>query len=169
MALERVAARWEVPLPVIGSARRGCGRVGPAEIILADPLAWMNQSGPAVKILLDDYQLSPPDLIVIHDDLDLAVGRLRIKRRGGSGGHNGILSLVTALQTEEFCRLKIGVGRPAPGVDAADHVLSAFTPDEMALVDVALDRAVLALEAVLLEGVEIAMNRFHVRDQDAQG
>ncbi len=135
---------------------------------LSASLTWMNQTGPAVKALLADLALSPEDLVVIHDDLDLELGRLRIKRDGGSGGHNGILSILTALETNEFVRLKIGIGRPAPGQDAAEYVLSPFLPEEFPLLDESLDRAVVALECLLAEGVTVAMNRFNVRSQEEQ-
>ena len=168
MALERAAARWKINLSMTAPGRRGHGRVGGIEVVLAHPLAWMNQSGSVVKVLLDDTGSSPRDLIVIHDDVDLPVGRLRLKRSGGSGGHNGILSLLTALDTDQFTRLKIGVGRPAPDDETADYVLAPFAADEMAAMDLALDRAVAALECLVIEGIEAAMNRFHVHEQEGQ-
>ena len=132
---------------------------------LALPLAWMNQSGPAVKAMVDALGLSaeqlPDHVIVVHDDLDLPLGRLRIKRRGGSGGHNGILSLITTLDTDEFCRVKLGVGRPPIGIEAADYVLAPFLADEVPHVDAMVEQAVLALECLLTEGVAAAMNRFN--------
>lgn len=164
MVLERAAARWAIVLQPHGVGRWGCGRVGREEIILAGALAWMNETGPAVKALLQELALASKDLVVVHDDLDLEVGRLRIKRSGGAGGHNGILSLLTALGTHEFCRLKIGIGRPPPGEEPADYVLSPFTQEERPKIEAALDRAVSALECLLLEGIEVAMNRFNVRD-----
>jgi peptidyl-tRNA hydrolase, PTH1 family len=168
MVLERAAARWKAKLSTTGRARQGWGRVGAVDVILAEPLAWMNQNGPVVKVLLDECGLSPHELIVVHDDVDLPVGRLRIRRNGGSGGHNGILSLLTTLDTNQFCRLKVGIGRPAPGEETADYVLSPFTPEEMIIIESALDRGALALECLLLEGVEVAMNRFHVQDKEGQ-
>ncbi|MGH7207543.1 MAG: aminoacyl-tRNA hydrolase [Nitrospiraceae bacterium] len=166
--LKRAAARWSIDLRPRQGARSGRGRVGSAEVALSASLTWMNQTGPAVKALLADLALSPEDLVVIHDDLDLELGRLRIKRDGGSGGHNGILSILTALETNEFVRLKIGIGRPAPGQDAAEYVLSPFLPEEFPLLDESLDRAVVALECLLAEGVTVAMNRFNVRSQEEQ-
>ena len=133
---------------------------------MAAPLAWMNQTGPAVKALLEEWALTPQDLIVVHDDLDLDLGRLRIKSGGGAGGHNGILSILTALDTNEFCRLKIGIGRPAPGEEAAEYVLAPFTPEEAAVLDEVLGQAVQALESLVTEGVAAAMNRFNVRPRD---
>jgi PTH1 family peptidyl-tRNA hydrolase len=168
MALQRAADRWKVNLPVSAYARHGRGRVGTVDVMLAAPLAWMNQSGSVVKALLDDCGSSPHDLLVIHDDLDLPVGRLRLKRSGGSGGHNGILSLLTALDTNQFSRLKVGIGRPRPGEETADFVLSPFTPEERVMINAALDRAVLALECVVLEGVDMAMNRFHVQELEGR-
>lgn len=135
---------------------------------LSASLTWMNQTGPAVKALLADLALSPEDLVVVHDDLDLELGRLRIKLNGGSGGHNGILSILTTLETNEFCRLKIGIGRPAPGQDAAEYVLSPFLPEEITLLDESLDRAVVALECLVAEGVTVAMNRFNIRGSEGE-
>jgi len=172
LALDRAAARWAVHIeataPARLSARWGRGQVKSAEVALATPLAWMNQTGPAVKALLEEWALTPQDLIVVHDDLDLDLGRLRIKSGGGAGGHNGILSILTALDTNEFCRLKIGIGRPAPGEEAADYVLAPFTREEAAVLDEVLDQGVLALESLVTEGVAMAMNRFNVRPRDTE-
>lgn len=168
-ALDRAAARWSIRIGPAGAARWGRGRVGPAEVALAAPLAWMNQTGPVVRALIEQWSLTPQDLIVIHDDLDLDLGRIRVKRGGGSGGHNGILSILTALDSPEFCRLKIGIGRPAPGADAADYVLAPFSPGEAPAVSQALDQAVLALECLVAEGLAAAMNRFNIRPKAAQG
>lgn len=171
-ALDRTAARWSIQLtatvPAGLPARWGRGRLGSTEVALAAPLAWMNQTGPAVKALLEEWALTPQDLIVVHDDLDLDLGRLRIRGGGGAGGHNGIFSILTALDTNEFCRLKIGIGRPAPGEEAADYVLAPFTPEEAAVLDEVLDQAVRALESLVTEGVAMAMNRFNVRPRDTE-
>ena len=110
--LERAATVWNIPLRSAEHAPRGRGRIGPpdgqVDVALAGPLTWMNVTGPAVKALLEDLACSPTNLIVIHDDLDLELGRLRIKREGGAGGHNGLFSILTTLGTDQFCRLKIG-------------------------------------------------------------
>jgi len=159
--VERASARWSIPLSLREAVRRGSGQLGTVEVTLAAPLTWMNQSGPAVKGLLDALALLPADLIVVHDDLDLPLGRLRIKRQGGAGGHNGILSLFTFLETDEFPRLKFGVGRPAPGQDPAEYVLSPFSAEELAAVEAAMDRAVEALHCMVVEGLDAAMNRYN--------
>lgn len=139
--------------------------VGSFPITLAVPLTWMNQTGSVVKALLEALSLSPEALTIIHDDLDLELGRLRFKRYGGHGGHNGVLSIITALGTDRFCRLKIGIGRPGPDEDPVEFVLSPFAPEEMARVEAGVERAVEALDCLLKEGLEAAMNRFHVRPE----
>lgn len=124
----------------------------------------MNVTGPPLKGLLRQYQLTADDLFLIHDDLDLEPGRLRIKRAGGHGGHNGIKSVVEALGTPEFVRIKIGIGRPAPRQDSADYVLEPVTQEEMDVFEPCLERAVDALECLIHRGTEAAMNQFNVRD-----
>ena len=93
-------------------------------------LDWMNVTGPPLKGLLRELNLTPDDLVIVHDDLDLEPGRLRIRPSGGSGGHNGLKSIIDALGTANFVRLKIGIGRPAPGQDSADYVLEDVEKDE---------------------------------------
>lgn len=128
----------------------------------------MNVSGPPLKTLLDEFALSPEQLIVIHDDLDLELGRLRIKQAGGHGGHNGIKSVIEALGTPQFVRLKIGIGRPSPSQDSTDYVLEPFTRDEIEVLEPCLDRAVDALEWVIHRGTVAAMNEFNVREKPGE-
>ncbi|MBL8073253.1 MAG: aminoacyl-tRNA hydrolase [Nitrospira sp.] len=168
-AIERAAARWSIRLSPRGNAQRGSGRLGRELIELAGLLDWMNCSGPPVKGLLREFALTPNELIVIHDDLDLEPGRLRIKLAGGYGGHNGIKSLIEALGTPQFIRLKIGVGRPAPGQDSADYVLEPVTRDELAVFEPCLERAVDALECLIHRGPDVAMNQFNVREESRSG
>lgn len=167
--IERASAHWAIPLQTVGSARIGTGRIGPAsqpiDVALAVPHAWMNQSGPAVAELLARLGCAFQDLVVVHDDLDLAPGRLRFKRSGSAGGHNGLSSVIAELGTEQFARLKVGIGRPAPGADPADYVLEPFAKDEAPVIEATVDRAVQALECLVVEGIEAAMNKFNVRDQ----
>lgn len=164
-AIERAAARWSIRLSQRGPAQRGSGRLGRELIELAGLLDWMNCSGPPVKGLLREFGIPPSELIVVHDDLDLEPGRLRIKLSGGYGGHNGIKSLIEALGTPQFIRLKIGVGRPAPSQDSADYVLEPVTKDELAVFEPCLERAVDALECLIHRGSEVAMNQFNVRER----
>ena len=162
--IEGAAARWAVSLKESDQARAGPTRVGGVALALAIPLSWMNDSGTVVSALLTKHALSPAELIVVHDDLDLPLGRLRIKLKGGPGGHNGLRSIIAELGSEEFTRVKLGIGRPPVGVDAADFVLMPFLAEEREIVDGLCARAIDALECLLAEGPNAAMNKFHVRD-----
>ncbi len=162
--IERAAARWSVHLAKRGMAHRGSGRLGSELLELAGTLDWMNITGPPLKGLLREYSLTADNLILVHDDLDLDLGRLRIKQAGGHGGHNGIKSVIDAIGTPQFARIKIGIGRPAPRQDSADYVLEAITSAELEVLNPCLDRAVDALECVIHRGLAVAMNEFNVRE-----
>jgi PTH1 family peptidyl-tRNA hydrolase len=164
--LERAASRWGIRLAGRGTAQHGAGRLGSELLELAGTLDFMNVTGPPLKGLLREYKLTVEDLILIHDDLDLEPGRLRIKQGGGHGGHNGIRSVVEALGTPEFVRLKIGIGRPAPSQDSADYVLETVTTEEMEVFRPCVERAVDALECLIHRGTAVAMNQFNVRDRE---
>lgn len=129
--------------------------------VLARPQTYMNRSGPAVRALLERFELPLDSLIVVHDDLDLPFGALRVRAGGGHGGHNGLRSLLESLGTGEFSRVKIGIGRPEGRGQVVDHVLSPFAPDEAAVLEPLLERAARAAEAVALDGPLPAMNRFN--------
>ena len=163
--IERAAARWSVRLANRGMAHRGSGRLGSELLELAGTLDWMNITGPPLMGLLREFSLTADDLILIHDDLDLDFGRLRIKQTGGHGGHNGIKSVIDAIGTPQFIRIKIGIGRPAPRQDSADYVLQAFTKDELEVLEPCLDRAVDALECLIHRGTAVAMNQFNIREK----
>ena len=164
--IERAAARWKIPLAPRGLAQMGSGRIGSEPVELAGLLDWMNVSGPPLKGLLRKLHLTPDELIVIHDDLDLDPGRLRIKLSGGHGGHNGIKSVIEALGTPQFVRVKIGVGRPPSGRSSAHYVLETVTANERHILDPCLEQAVDALECIIHRGPSAAMNQFNVRERD---
>lgn len=164
--IERAAARWSIRLVRRGTTHRGSGRLGSELFELAGTLDWMNITGSPLKGLLREYSLTAADLILVHDDLDLDLGHLRIKQAGGHGGHNGIRSVIDAVGTPQFVRIKIGIGRPAPRQDSADYVLQAFTREDIDVLSPCLDRAVDALESVIHRGIAVAMNQFNVRERD---
>lgn len=164
--VERAAARWSARFVRRGTAQRASLRHGSQEIELAGTLDFMNVTGAPLKGLLREYQLTPDDLILVHDDLDLEPGRLRIKQAGGHGGHNGLKSVIDALGTSQFVRVKIGIGRPAPGQDSADYVLETVTKEELEVIEPCLERAVDALEVLIHRGTEAAMNLFNVRERE---
>ena len=163
--IERAAARWSIRLSPRGTAQRGSGRLGGELVELVGLLDWMNVSGPPLKGLLREFSLSSNELIVVHDDLDLEPGRLKIKLSGGHGGHNGVKSIIEAVGTPQFVRLKIGIGRPVSGQDSADYVLEPVTKDEMTVFEPCLERAVDALECLIHRGPDVAMNQFNVREK----
>jgi PTH1 family peptidyl-tRNA hydrolase len=121
----------------------------------------MNLSGEAVKSLIKQFDVAPDHLIVVHDDVDLPVGSLRIKIGGGTGGHNGLLSIIWALNAENFYRLKMGVGRPEIGQETADHVLTPFLESELEAINSMSEHSVDALKCLVVEGPIVAMNRFN--------
>lgn len=162
MALHQAADRWRIAFEKKGHAWRGQGEVGGHPVLLILPLTWMNQVGVVVQSVLRDLSLSYSDLIVVHDDLDLPVTSIKIKTRGGTGGHNGLRSVLACLGTENFTRVKLGIGRPAEEEDTATFVLSPFPTEEWGQVAVTLSKAVDVLECLISEGAAVAMNRFHV-------
>ena len=132
-------------------------RIGGSRAMLARPLTFMNLSGQAVLSLVRRYGVALSDLLVIYDDLDLPLGRIRLRQEGGSGGHRGMLSIIRALGTEAFPRLRVGIGRPARA-EPRDHVLSDFAPDELGAVEEVYDRAIAAVESFITDGIVAAMN-----------
>jgi PTH1 family peptidyl-tRNA hydrolase len=123
-------------------------------------MTFMNLSGEAVEKAIDFFHLRIEDLVVVHDDLDLPFGRLRFKRWGGDGGHQGIRSIIERTGGNNFLRLKVGIGRPPHGMDSADYVLDVFDRIEQSQLDQVLSQAAESLKVMLLEGLDKAMNQF---------
>jgi len=142
----------------------GRGFVDAVEILLAKPLAFMNRSGPPVQQLAHYFRIQCRDMLVIHDDIDLAFGRLKIKEKGGHGGHNGIRSLMDALGGDNFVRLRIGVGRSELGEGVTGHVLGKFTNQQSQHLTRIIARAGDAVVTVLNQGTKVGMNLFNVRE-----
>ena len=161
LVVDELARRWNTPswkrrYDAEVSEHRALGPV-----LLVKPQTFMNLSGNSVREAAKFYKTPSTDIIVIHDDLDLPAGRLRIRERGGSGGHRGIESMLTQLGADDFVRVRFGVGRPPEGWESADYVLGRFAPDEQALIKEAVDKAADAVEVILKEGTAPAMNRFN--------
>lgn len=166
MAVDRLARRWRSDWseePKFQSRLSKCER-GEKRVVLCQPLTYMNASGEAVGALAGFYHVPLEHLLVVVDDADLALGELRMRPRGSSGGHHGLESVQNHVHSAEFTRLRIGIGR---GENTArqitGHVLGAFQDDESALVDALLDRACDQIECWLDQGVMDAMNRFNGR------
>ena len=136
------------------------GRVAGVAVAVARPQTFMNASGDSVRGLARRFGLTPADLLIVYDDLDLPLGRLRLRERGSSGGHRGVQSIVDRLGTDGFARLRIGIGRPEPR-DARDYVLDGFSSEDRVALGEVRGRAVSAVEAVLGEGIGPAMNAYN--------
>jgi len=138
----------------------GTGWIDAERVILVKPMTFMNRSGEAVKKTIHFFQVGIEDLIVIHDDLDLSFGRLRFKRRGSDGGHQGVRSIIESMGKNTFLRLKVGIGRPPQGMDPAEYVLTSFDEIQQSQLDGVLSRSAESLKVMFLEGIETAMNRY---------
>ena len=138
-------------------------RIGPSLVALAIPLTYMNESGMAVAPLVRRYGVEPQQLVVVQDELDLPVGALKVKSGGGLAGHNGLRSIKSHLHSDDFLRVRIGVGKPVSKEHGADHVLKKFSKRERAEIDVVLEEAADAVEAIIADGVDAAMNKVNTR------
>jgi PTH1 family peptidyl-tRNA hydrolase len=152
-----------------GHARTGIGNIGRNRVLLARPQTYMNASGESVNALMRKFNLIPSDLIVIHDDLDLPAGKIRIRLGGGSGGHRGIDSIIARLGTRDFYRVRVGIGRPdvAENSDAdkeeeiISYVLADFTSEEKKIIDKIIPDVSQAVVCLLTEGLNAAMNKYN--------
>lgn len=142
-------------------ARLAQGEIRGVRVLLARPLTYMNLSGQAVGPLVRHYGFLLPDLLVIYDDMDLPLGTVRLRPRGGAGGHKGIRSIIEALGSQDFPRLRVGIGRPPAGEDPVDYVLSDFTSEERAVMEGVYERVLVTVECWLTEGIVEAMGRYN--------
>lgn len=139
----------------------GRGRSGAEDVVIAKPQTFMNASGEAVSALLSEFYASHEDLVVIHDDIDLPLGTVRIKTGGGHGGHNGLRSIMETTGSGDFVRVRIGIGRPPVGMDSADYVLSPFLEDERQAASEAVGKAAEAARLIINHGASKAMNEIN--------
>lgn len=159
MAIDRLAAAHHIELSRVQSkAVIGTGRVDRQPVILAKPQTFMNKSGDAVGPLANYYRIDPQAVLVVYDELDLPLGTLRLREQGGSGGHNGMKSVIQHLGNN-FPRLRLGIGRPPGRMPPSAYVLQDFAVDEDPIVEELLTGAVEAIETFLSEGIEMAMSR----------
>lgn len=161
LAVEELAKRWQADSwrqkhDALCAEYRG----GAEPVLLVKPQTYMNLSGVAVGALVRWYKLQADDVIVIYDDLDLPVGKLRLRPQGGSGGHKGIESILVHLGSESFARIRIGIGRPPAGWETANYVLGRFSPEETSLMAETIGKAAEAAEYILKQGITKAMNLY---------
>jgi len=162
LAIDRMVAKHgltDFPSPVPADVVQG--KIGGVPVIGTKPLTYMNRSGGPVGEIARTYGIQCEDMVVIHDDIDLAYGRLKIKEKGGDGGHNGIRSLIDALGSDDFVRVRMGVGRPEADIGVVEYVLGEFDADQRLALNDFLSRAIAAVEVILCEGAKEAMNRFN--------
>lgn len=139
----------------------GKDSINDTEVVLAKPQTFMNLSGDSVAQMIKGFNLSADDLIIIYDDMDMDIGRIRIRDKGSHGGHRGVRSIIDAIGTDSFVRIKIGIGRPRAGMDSSDYVLTNFKKDELPILKEAIKRASDALSFLIKGDTVAAMNRFN--------
>ncbi|MEO5982907.1 MAG: aminoacyl-tRNA hydrolase [Pedococcus sp.] len=169
MVVDELARRGSVALTrhkaraVAATIRIGMlpgGAPGPRAVV-GVPLSYMNESGGPVKALLSFFSVDPDHLVVVHDELDIPAGEVRLKKGGGEGGHNGLRSISSSLGTKDYLRVRVGIGRPPGRMEAADFVLRDFSPTERKELPFLLDTAADAAELVVTEGLQSAQQKFH--------
>ncbi len=148
-----------------GKARIGTGKAAGSRVVVAKPQTYMNSSGESVSRLLHKFNISPDSLLVIHDDLDLPLGKIRIRQGSGPGGHKGVGSIISCLGSRDFVRLRVGIGRPdvtePSEADIVDYVLSDFTPDEKQIMAQIMPKVSEAILCLLTEGLMATMNKYN--------
>jgi len=160
--IDLLAARHHFPTPQrMLQAIVGEGKIKSSQVLLAKPMTFMNESGRAVARLCAHSDLTPSDLLVIYDDINIDLGMLRLRREGSSGGHKGMQSIIDFLGTEQIPRLRLGIGRLPPEAEARGFVLSPFDPDEEKAAEELIHQATEVVEYLLAEGLEAAMSRFN--------
>lgn len=160
MVIEEVADRYTINLTARKEYRIGRGSVEGHDILLVEPLLFMNLSGLVVKKILRKFNIQPENFIIIHDDLDMETGKLRIRRTGSSGGHKGVESIIQNISFKDFIRIKIGIGREQE-IPAEEYVLSKFKRQEIGVIKETIQRAADAIHSIISEGADKAMNEFN--------
>jgi peptidyl-tRNA hydrolase, PTH1 family len=168
MCVSQLAKQYKIPFDrKQGAARTGIGAISRFQVVLARPQTYMNASGESVHSLMKKLNSAAEDLIVIHDDLDLPVGKIRLRQGGSSGGHRGIESIIQRIGTRDFYRVRVGIGRPESDSDTAkeeaviSYVLSDFTDDEKKIIDETIPKACDAVADILSKGITEAMNKYN--------
>ena len=144
-------------------ALSGKGVIGGERVLLLKPQTFMNLSGESIRAAADFYKVEPEHIMVIYDDISLNPGQLRIRKKGSAGGHNGIKSIIACLGTQEFPRIKVGVGAKPDRMDLADYVLGRFSQVEGRIMEDAAKEAGQAAQSIILDGMEAAMNRYNAK------
>jgi PTH1 family peptidyl-tRNA hydrolase len=164
MAVDRLAEEHRISLDRKSDLHEsGSGILAGVMVTLVKPLTFMNRSGPAIRQLIDYFREDASQLIVIHDDLDIPLGQIRIKSGGGAGGHNGLSSIIDSLLTDRFLRVRLGIGRPPEKLEVAAYVLSSFLTEEREILDRMISTSAQAVREILVSGPDKAMNLYNQR------
>ena len=146
----------------------GRGMIDGMRVILAKPQTYMNLSGESIREITDFYKIEPENIIIIYDDISLDVGQRRIRKKGSAGGHNGVKNIIAHLGTQEFPRIKVGIGNKPEGWDLADYVLSKYTKAEQEALEEASEGVIGAVKLMLADDIEAAMNKYNAKKRDAR-
>lgn len=161
--IDKLCRIYNIELLPKHKALMGTGLIDNTKIILAKPQTYMNLSGESIREIADYYKISNSDITIIHDDLDVPIGKIKIKHNGSSGGHNGVKNIILHLGGENFNRIRIGIGKKPQGWLLDDYVLGKFSPDEKKDIDIAVDKACDSVK-IIVKDVLVAMNKFNVRE-----
>ena len=161
--INRLAKKHNIPVNRRqGRAQLGSGEIEGTEVLLVKPRTFMNRSGESVSLLAKRFNVPPNDILIIHDDLDLPLGKIRLRQEGSSGGHKGIDSIIDSLKSQGFPRIKVGISRPhESSQDVVDYVLGDFHPGEKAIIEETIDRVAEVVRCLLAEGITAAMNAYN--------
>ncbi|MEN9405905.1 MAG: hypothetical protein RLZ12_189 [Bacillota bacterium] len=160
--IEQLRALWDISLTLDRfQGESGIGTVNNKRVALLKPLAYMNLSGGVVAAFLSYFKLTPRELTVVYDDMDLPVGQLRLREDGGAGGHNGVQSIINIFKGQSFKRIRLGIGRPTEGMDVSKYVLARFTAEEELVMDKAVNSALEAIKITVQDGFVPAMNTYN--------
>ncbi len=162
MVIDRLAEEYNISLTQKKFENLlGMGEIGNTKVILTKPMAYMNLSGPPIMQLIKYYKLKTDHVLVVHDDIDILFGNLKIKANGGHGGHNGLRSIIGVMGGGDFSRIRVGIGRPDTRIEVTDHVLGKFAANELKQLDSVLSCAVQAAHTIINEGITLSMNKFN--------
>jgi PTH1 family peptidyl-tRNA hydrolase len=160
--IDRLSEQLDIPLDQAKhKGIYGIGNINGEKVLLLKPLTYMNLSGESIKAVMDYYKIDPEDLVVIYDDLDLPVGKIRLRQKGGTGGHNGMKSAIAHIGTDNFNRIRVGIGRPKNGKQVTDYVLGPFSPEEEDVMDEMVTKCVEALKQWFNKPFLQVMNEFN--------
>lgn len=167
MVIDALAEKYNISVMAVKNrALVGKGMIEGQKVILVKPITFMNASGESIRPLADYYKIDPQEaLIVVSDDITLAPGQIRIRKKGSSGGHNGLKDIIRHLGSEDFKRIRVGVGEKPRGCDLADYVLGHFSDKEREIMDESITRAAEAVEVMIAEGPDAAMNQFNKKNR----